>query len=475
MNQSRPRIPRIMISGVSGGVGKSLFMTGLIVALRKQGMSVSCVVVGEALHQSLIYTRLARRYCHTIDRALLGTDQIISTIKRAEVGADIVIIDGAGGFYDGPEPGDEFGSDADLALLTQTPVLLVTEARRPSNSVAAVIRGFAHYSQKEIVHGVVANRLEIEEEVGPILSSPVMVTMNACMSAYGLPPVIAGLPQASFPSQLPPSFCSQRENLTSLPRQLFLDVANLITNHVDLSELLAIAELAPELPSVEAEPESRCNVCRIAVSDDVCFNVAYQDNFAWLMHHGAEIVPFSPLADSELPKRIGGLYMTGGYLDSYGAELARNERLRESILAFAQRGGVVYSEGAGTAYLSKSYQVEPGGPTYPGVGLIPGEAVKESRPRGPLRATLIESSVLGAPGGIISGISLGDWALRAGAIGAAGSVLRDLRVTVQGGMPHDEGFSHSGQSLHTFHFLHFGSNREVARALVDAAEVGIHT
>jgi cobyrinic acid a,c-diamide synthase len=469
MDLARTRIPRLLIGGVSSGVGKSLFMTGLIVALRKQGMSVSCCVTGSSLHQALIYTRLSRRYSHVIDRAILDTDQVITTLKEAERGADIVLIDGEQGFYDGVAPGDEFGSDADIVRFTRTPTVLVANIPSFSNSVAAIMKGFCHFSDKDLIQGLVANRVVLGEEVGPILSHPVLESLNASMDAYGLPRFIAGIPPAHFETPIPPVRCWQRENVTALPREFFLDVASLVSNHIYADELLAIAELAPELSQSQEDGDMRVGVSRIAVSDDVCFNVAYQDNLAWLSRYGAEIIPFSPLADIELPKNIGGIYITGGYLDSYAEELSRNERIRQAIKNFADKGGVVYSEGAGTAYLCQSYQIAMGQTPYPGVGVIPCDAVRISTAQGIVRATLVEDSILGVSGGQIRGISTGEWGIQGASSGSLAAVMHTMRMGVGEGLPFNEGLSWAPQALSTFQFFHFGANQLVARALVDAA------
>lgn len=475
MNLERPRIPRIMIAGTHSGVGKSLIVTGLIVALRKEGLSVSCCVTGAAIHQALIYSRLSQRYSRILDRTLLEADQIIATLREAESGADIVIIDGTGGLYDGARPGEDFGSDADIARLTHTPVFVVTDALVYSNSLAAIARGFLDFSQGLLIGGIIANKMKQGEDLGLFSLNPQKDRMNEFLRAYGLPPVIAGIPDARLENQMPPRNVSQRENVTALSREFLLDAAKLVANHLDSSELLGIAEMAAPLPDVSADTEPRINRSRIAVSDDVCFNVAFQDNLALLARLGAEIVPFSPLTDNELPKRIGGLYLTGGYLDMYGAELARNERIRDSIRAFAQSGGVIYSEGAGTAYLAHSYQIESGGPDYPGVGLLEGDALRKENPSGVITVNLGDDSVLGAAGGQLKGITTGEWGFRAAPVGTMGSTLKVFRVNRGGEAPVLEGFSVSAQSVSTFHFLHFGSNPEVARALVDASMTKLAT
>jgi cobyrinic acid a,c-diamide synthase len=190
-----------------------------------------------------------------------------------------------------------------------------------------------------------------------------------------------------------------------------------------------------------------------------------------LKYFGAEPVSFSPLLDMHLPRDIGGVYITGAYLTAYGEELARNEQMRDSIRAFTEAGGVVYSEGAGTAFLCRSYQLERGGPQYPGVGLIPGDATPIYGAPAFLDAITTEDSVLGEIGLRIQGFSSGEWGLRGLMAGTTGQVLQTLRINVDGVPPYNEGYSASSQSCSTFNFFHFGSQPSVAQALVEAAAI----
>jgi cobyrinic acid a,c-diamide synthase len=463
--------PRIMISGVSSSVGKSLLTIGLVVALRKKGMSVSCCVTGRALHQALVYTRITRRYCRIIDRQMLREEEIFTSLYQAGLGADVVIIDGHGGLYDGIAPGDFRGSDAEIAAMTQTPVLLVLPVRECSNSVSAVVRGFSQFTQESLVKAVVPNHIFVPEHHDPFSPSPVVSFLQRCMQEYGLPPVIGGLPSASFPAPTPPSSFSQETNCTLLPMQFFLDAGSFIANHIDIDALLDVAQAAPMCEGGGVVDETRNRVARIAVTDDSCFNVCYQDNIDLLRYYGAEIVPVSPLADLDLPGKLGGLYVTGAYLGVYGEELARNESMRRSIRDFAEAGGVIYSEGAGTAFLCRSFQVDPGGPVYPGVGLIPLDAVQLHHPSSMLDATTIEESVLGRVGRKLQGFSLGDWGISADAIGATPGLITILKIECDDGSARGDGYSPTAESVCTFNFLHFGSYPRVARSLVDAAAV----
>ena len=120
-------VPRILMAGTHAGVGKSLVVLGLVVALRKRGVSVSCCVTGEALPQALVYSRITRRYARVLDSGLLDPEQLHAAICQASLGAEVVIIDGHGGVYDGKAGSGPVGSDAELASLTGTPLVLVSE------------------------------------------------------------------------------------------------------------------------------------------------------------------------------------------------------------------------------------------------------------------------------------------------------------------------------------------------------------
>jgi cobyrinic acid a,c-diamide synthase len=460
-----------MISGVGSAVGKSFLTLGLVVALRKKGMSVSCCITGRALHQALVYSRITRRYARVLDRGMLRQDEILAALYQAGIGSDLVIIDGQGGFYDGIAPADFRGSDAEIAAMTQTPVALVVPVPEVSNSISALVRGFSQFTQENLVSALVANRIHVPEHQDPFAPNPVMSYLEACMRGYNLPSFVGGLPTATFPVHVPPSSISQQENCTLLPMQFFLDAGSFVANHLDLDYLLDIARSAPQIETPEPVDDPRSRLTRFAVTDDSCFNVCYQDNLHLLRHSGAEISTFSPLADLELPKRIGGLYITGAYLRPYGEELARNESMRRAIKAFADAGGVVYSEGAGTAYLCRTFQIDPGGPVYPGVGLIPADAVGLQQPQAMLDVVLMDESILGRIDRKVQGVTLGDWGIRAEGAGSMHQLVHVFKVTLDDGSVMNEGYSATAQSVGTFHFLNFTSYPNVARSLVDAATV----
>ncbi len=465
--------PRLFVGGTFSGVGKSLFATGLAVALRKRGLSLSCCVTGQALQQASIFHRISRRYTRVLDRRMLKPHEVLAALSQAGLGADVILIDGNGGLYDGAGPGDARGSDAEIALVSRTPVLLVADVPAFSNSVAALMKGYCKFTSESFVKAFVGNRMEGFDSADPLVSNPAVVFIKEALRTYGLPSFVGGLPTISFQAPLPPSGVYQEINHTALPMQFLLDIGNLIANFVDIDHMLDIARAAPRVQFKWEFPDPVPRRCRFAVSDDSCFGLCYQDNLDLLRYFGAEPVPFSPLLDRELPRDVGGIYITGAYLAAYGEELSRNEQMRDAIRRFAGAGGVVYSEGAGTAFLCRSYQVERGGEQYAGVGLIPGDAAPAHAAPTFLDVVTAEDSVLGRTGLKIQGVSSGEWGLRSVVAGGSGQVLHTLRVNVEGLPSYNEGYSAAAQACSTFNFLHFGSQPSVARSLVEAAAIAL--
>ena len=464
-------VPRILIGSLSGGTGKSLLVLALVVALQKNGLSVSCCVTGETLHLALLYSHITRRYARVLDSRLLDFEQIHAALFQASLGADVVLIDGHGGWLEGVEPGELLGSDAELAQLTGTPVVLVQDCRDSLQSVVDSVRNVLGRGDAPAVAGIVSNWLVPGLPGGSALSHPKVVELNRAAAAGGFPPCLGGLPEIPLAASLPSVAATQEVNPTTLPRQLFIEAANAASTGIDLDALLNIAATARTLRTDGVMPELGSRLCRFAVTDDTCFSLTYPDNLDILRHAGANLVTFSPLADSALPRGIGGLYITGACLTHYGHDLSQNEYMRRAIKQFADDGGVIYSEGAGTAFLCRNFQLVRGGPMLPGAGVIPADAFPATLGRTLITAQTIDDSVLGPPGLALRGLALGDWSIGSLHAGSGRYLVNSLRLVAAGREPVPEGFSASAQSCSTFALLHFGSCPEVARSLVEAAQV----
>jgi len=456
------RPPRVIVAGVRSGVGKTLFTLGLAYELRRRNLGVSVAISGANLLQATLFKRTTGRFVRCLDENLLGPKQVLAALGQASIGADVVLVDGRGGLYDGSSPGSLRASDAELAAITRSPVTLVVDTTGFGSSLTAVVRGFGDFAADFDLGGIVLNRVSLSERP----DAPTTEFFATGFQVAGMTAPFGGVPELGpAASVLAPSGVTEQSNLTSLPRQFFVDLSHAVGRSVDIDRLVAFTQTAGEL-EVEGEamtPVSRRT--RIAVAEDACFNVCFQDNLDLLRFYGAEIVPFSPLADGELPRKIGGVYLPGACLVEYAEELGRNTAMAAALRAFATAGGVVYAEGAGAAYLAEQFVAGSGGPVA-GIGILPGIARKDEESFGYIESVTAEESILGRSGLIVKGISTNGFVFA-----AEDRVLRVLRSSRRGQKPTLDGYSPGAQIVATFSFHHFGSNPVVARNIVDACEV----
>lgn len=435
---------------------------GLVCELKRRGVGVSCAVIGPQLFQTVIYRRLIGRLVRCLDDRLLSSGQNLVAAYQATVGADIVVIEGVrGGLYDGVGASSLRGSTAEMAGLLHTPVLLVVDPTGLNQSIGALVKGYADSARDFEVVGSVLYRAVLGE--GELHSK--REHFDGIMQLFGTAPVFGTVPDLNSDTTLPEGEFRQDVNRTSLPRQFLLDLASLISRHVDVDTVVAQASRAVPIGISDYDHRPSSRRARIAVSDDVCFSLSFQDNLDLLRYYGAEIVTFSPLADAELPRRVGAVYITGAYMTDYGAEVAANSSMKQSLLDFSAAGGVIFSEGAGSAYLCKSFRI-PGGGTFDGVGIIPAQAVPQSAKFGYTDIVTVDESILGRAGLIAKGIVTNEWR-----ISGEEPLIRTLRLSQIGTPSVPEGYSPGAQALCTFSLFHMGSNPEMAKNLVDAAEV----
>jgi len=399
-----------------------------------------------------------------LDEKLLSAGQSLVALHQAGMGADLILLEGHGGLYDGAEAGSLRGSDAEIAALTRTPTVLVIDAAPFGAGVAAVFKGYASLADGFEVVGAILNRVAKAGQE----PRPERDFYAECFGGFNLPPPLGVVPEAQLEGAMPSNVISQRSNLTLLPRQFLLDVETLVERYVDIERLVALGGKAPPVSFNEYESAPVGRRSRIAVSDDSCFNMCFQDNLDLLRYYGAELVTFSPLADTALPRNIGALYLTGACLAEYGRELSLNVSMKDAILDFAGNGGVIYSEGGGTAFLCRDYKCSLEGTKEEGIGIIPASAVPGDGLMSYLEAVTVEESVLGRAGLLLKSVSSGEWRLV-----NEERMVKTMRLSRSktDPAPSFEGYSPGAQMVCTFSFVHFGSNPAVARNLVEAAQV----
>lgn len=360
----RSSLPRLLIGGVSSGSGKTTVTVAIARALSARGLRVAMFKCGPDYLDPTYHRRAAGRPSHNLDGFLMGRDAVCATFHEATRDADVAIIEGVMGLFDGASPTSSEGSSAEIARWLAAPVLLVVDARGMARSVAAIAQGFARFDPELNVAGLFCNR------VGSASHAALLAAASAETPVLGS---MLAAPDRQFPSRHL-GLRSADEAVSEADLDAW---AERLCAHTDLDALLALARSAPPLliPHVAA-PSSGVR-CRIGVAEDEAFSFYYPYNWRLLSELGAELVPFSPLRDRTLPD-VGGLYFGGGYPEVHAATLRDNSALRDAIRAFAARGRPIYAECGGLMYLSEAI-VTRDGARFAMVGLIDGVATMQER------------------------------------------------------------------------------------------------
>lgn len=341
-------IPRVVVAGTSSGAGKTTVACGLIGALRARGTAVQGFKVGpdyiDPSHHALASGRPGRN----LDAFLSGPDLIAPLFRHGSAGAEIAVIEGVMGLFDGASGRGELASTAHVAKLLDAPVLLVLDAAAMARSAAAIVHGFRTFDPEVNVAGVVFNRVgsDTHERL-----------LREALADSGLP-VIGALrrdPRITTPERhlgLVP--VAEREDAA---RQALDVLATAMAQHADLDAVIRLARTARPQPGPawSSEPASpAAHRPRIAVARGPAFSFHYQENLELLTGAGAELVGFDPLSDESLPAGTGALVLAGGFPEAFGEQLEANRRLRGAVADFARSGRPVLAECGGLLYLGES-------------------------------------------------------------------------------------------------------------------------
>ncbi|HEV7214533.1 MAG TPA: cobyrinate a,c-diamide synthase, partial [Chloroflexota bacterium] len=322
---------RLLIAGISSGSGKTTITSALLAALRQRGRKVRPFKAGLDYIDPSYLSRAAAVPARNLDPWLLPAARLKDIFSRAATGAELALVEGMMGLYDGKADSEE-GSTAQLAKLLSTPVVLVIDAGKLSRTAAAIALGMQRFDPDLPLAGVILNGIASEGHrrwvAGPI------------EAATGLP-VLGYLPSR-------PDLALPERHLGLIPTAeggvgdaFFEQLAAQAEQTIDLDGILALGQTAPPLvaPPSDLFPERALAVeTRVAVAQDAAFSFYYQDNLDLLRACGAELVPFSPLRDQALPPGIGGLYLGGGFPELYAAQLSSNMAMHAAIRQDARRG-----------------------------------------------------------------------------------------------------------------------------------------
>ncbi len=360
-------IPRIVVAGAASGVGKTSVMAGLARALRERGLKVAVFKCGPDYLDPTYHVRAAGRACHNLDSWMMGRQAVLDTFVRACADADIALIEGMMGLFDGASPVSDEGSTAEIAKWLSAPVMLVVDASGIARTLAAIVRGFTEFDGNLRIAGVFCNRLGSRGH------------LELLREAVRQPPVFGGLP-SNQALVVPERHLGLRTaNESAVPEPIFVRLGEAIAEWCNLTAIIDAANAAPPLESESPiiKPLAPRLICKIGIAFDEAFHFYYEYNLALLQSLGAELIYFSPISDHKLPE-VDGIYIGGGYPELHAGALAANRSIREQIAGFAAAGGPVYGECGGLMYLSSGITTLDG-QYFPMAGVIPGHTIMYDR------------------------------------------------------------------------------------------------
>jgi len=351
-------IPRLLIAAPASGCGKTTVACGLMAALRARGLAVSGHKVGPDYIDPGYHALATGRPPRNLDPFLCGEDLIAPLFRHGAAGAQIAVIEGVMGLFDGAAPAlgldPDYGSSAHVARLLGAPVILVVDAARAGRSVAALAAGFAGFDPRTPVAGVILNRVASDRHERLLRDA----LAGSQVKVYG---AIRRTDEIFTPSRhlgLIPA--AERE---ATARQAMQATGELIAASCDLDALLALARRAPALSAPPWHPPPPGPVGRpaplVALAGGAAFTFGYTEQAELLEAAGARVAGFDPLRDEDLPAGTAGLILGGGFPEVHAAELSANERLRGQVAALARRGAPVAAECAGLLYLARTLDERP--------------------------------------------------------------------------------------------------------------------
>lgn len=447
-------IPRVVIAGVSSGVGKTTIVTGMLAALAKRGLKVQSYKVGPDYIDPGFHRLASGKSAHNLDSWLVPPESLAEIFASTAAGNDIAIIEGVMGLYDGGRSG--VSSTAAIAKLLKAPVILVIDAKAMGESVAAVALGYKTYDPEVKLAGVIVNRLGSASHKAMVCEA---------LDRVGIP--VIGTVFRNTELTMP----ERHLGLTPVTEQdVSAAVAKMgcqVAEQVALDSLLALAGTAE--PLVRHTPVTKGSnsqaAVRIGVAQDDVFTFYYPSSLEVLTELGAELVPFSPLSDRQLPD-VDGLVLGGGFPEMFVKELAANRSLRQGIRQAAAQGMPIYAECGGLMYLAR--QIEDfDGQAYDMAGVIPAVCKMQSK---------LETV------GYVEAKALADNVLCAGGESLRGHEFHFSRMLPDGGEENFpwafafkkmrtgavyQGGYAAGNVLASYLHMHFAGNRPAAKCFIE--------
>ena len=359
--------PRLLFAAPSSGSGKTTVVCGLLRALKNRGKAVRAFKCGPDFIDPLFHETVVGVPSGTLDLFFTPADQLRQLFCRHAAGAEISLVEGVMGYYDGLGAATDRASSYEAAKALDAPVILVVDSRGQSLSALATLEGFLRFRPDSRIRGVIFNRM----------SEGVYAALRPEAEKLGVKPL-------GYVPKVPELMIESRHLGLVTPGEIEdlgqkLDaLAALLEKTVDMDGLLALAGSAPALDAPPAPPIPSMPRTKIAMARDEAFCFLYRDNLDLLEDCGAELLFFSPLRDAALPEGAQGLILPGGYPELYAKALSENESMLRSVREAIEGGLPCLAECGGFLYLHRELE-DMAGRQWPMVGALDAGAYRTNR------------------------------------------------------------------------------------------------
>ena len=337
-----------LLGATQSNSGKTTMSMALMAAFRKKGLKVQPFKVGPDYIDTMYHREATGRYSRNLDSFMLPAPTIRYLFQKNRDGSDVAVIEGVMGLFDGKNGFSPEGSSAHIAEILDLPVILVMNGNGMSLSAAAVVNGFKDFSKKIKIKGVLLNQLKNDSAY---LHLKEIIENVSKVRVFGYLPKD---PAFALNDRHLGLYCSgEVEDLKEKLDRL----SDAVCAHVDLDALLEATQIIPKRIAPPWIPRPLKEKVRIGIAQDAAFNFYYRDSLDLLVDLGAELIPFSPLADRNLPD-VDGIIFGGGYPELNLKALSANTSFREDLLAALEEGLPCYAECGGLIYLGRSMTFE---------------------------------------------------------------------------------------------------------------------
>lgn len=361
--------PRVLLAGMNSGCGKTSITCGVLKALCDRGIEIQSYKCGPDYIDPMLHSHITGRACRNLDPFFSTEDELRQLMVKDSGPADFSVVEGVMGYYDGIGVSCEKSTHT-VSAATETPTILIVNAKGMSHTMIPLIKGMLTYRDNPVC-GVILNRCS--KGLYQMIKPEIERTLPVRVVGY-------------FPNDDGVHIGSRHLGLMTAAEIRNLDevidrLGALAAECIDLDLLLELGRRAGQLPAApragqttagelpEATPQTAAPV-RIAVAWDKAFCFYYQENLDLLRQAGAELVFFSPVEDADLPENTGGVYLGGGYPETYRRELSENLSMKAAICRAAENGMPVLAECGGFMYTCENL-IETDGSALPMLGLIP--------------------------------------------------------------------------------------------------------